>query len=45
MTLETGTDRLSRNVIKKLGSDFSTFWDGTDRLSRNVGEELSLYAT
>ena len=44
MTLDGGTDKLSRNVSKKLGSDFLTFWFGTDMLSRNVGKELSLYA-
>jgi hypothetical protein len=44
MTLEVGTERLSRNVVKQLGSGSLTLWDGTDRLSRNVSKELSLYA-
>ena len=43
MALDSGTDRLSRNVSKKLGTDFLTLWDGTDRLSQNFGKELWLY--
>jgi hypothetical protein len=46
LTLQDGTDRLSRNVGLELPLflDYLTLANGTDSLSRNVGTELPPYA-
>jgi len=47
LTLEDGTDILSRNVGRKLTLIVADSWPlktGPDRLSRNVGRKLKLLA-